>query len=110
MIFLIVFIFQFASSYSFIHNIIKCILQVIVYYHKYVSVSFEVRVGIEPIVYTSPVHALDLILDMINPFQRTNIETVHNNLTFQLFPIFLNMVMLNHNDYHVNIFQEFIKV
>ena len=56
-------------------------------------------------------HALNLYyLDVINSLKRTNIETIKDYLTLQLIPILLDMIVLNHDDNHVNICEELIKV
>ena len=49
-------------------------------------------------------------LNMICTLQRTNIETVKDNFTLQLIPILLNVVVLNHDDYHVNLVEELVEV
>ena len=50
------------------------------------------------------------ILNMIYSLQRTNIETIKNNLALQFIPILLDMVVLNHNNNHIEILQELVKV
>lgn len=47
---------------------------------------------------------------MINPLQRTNVETVEDDLAFQFVPVLLDMVVLHHNNHHVYIIKELIKV
>ena len=40
----------------------------------------------------------------------TNVMTVEDNLALQLVPILFDMVMLNHNDYHIHLIQELVEV
>lgn len=47
---------------------------------------------------------------MIHTFQRANIVAVENNLAFQLVPILLDVVMLHHNDDHINFAKELVKI
>ena len=48
-------------------------------------------------------HSSVEISNMIYSFKRTDIEAVKNNLPLQLIPILLDMIVLNHNDYHIEI-------
>ena len=47
---------------------------------------------------------------MINTLQRTDIEAIKDYLTFELVPVLFDVVVLNHDDYHINISEELIKV
>ena len=47
---------------------------------------------------------------MIHPLQRTNIVTVKDDLTLQLVPILLDMVVLDHDDHHVHFIKEAVEV
>lgn len=47
---------------------------------------------------------------MIRSFKRTDVEAVHYDLAFQLVPVLLDVVVLHHDDDHVDVFQELIKV
>ena len=48
--------------------------------------------------------------DMIYPLQRTDVETVENHLAFQPVPVLLDVVVLHHDDHHVDVLQELIEV
>jgi hypothetical protein len=47
---------------------------------------------------------------MVHAFKRANIVAIEHNFAFQLVPILLDVIMFYHNDYHVNLFEELIKV
>ena len=47
---------------------------------------------------------------MINTLKRTDIEAVENNLAFQLIPILLDVIMFHHDNNHIHIVDELIKV
>ena len=47
---------------------------------------------------------------MIHTLQRADVEAVQDDLTFQFVPVLLNMVVLNHDDYHINIVDELVEV
>lgn len=49
-------------------------------------------------------------LNMIRSFKRTDVEAVHYDLAFQLVPVLLDVVVLHHDDDHVDVFQELIEV
>ena len=57
-----------------------------------------------------PVHALNLYLNMIYSFKRTDVKAIEDYLALQLVPILFDMIVLNHDDYHVNICKELIEV
>ena len=40
---------------------------------------------------------------MIYPLYRTDIEAVEDDFAFQFVPVLLDMVVLNHNDYHIDV-------
>ena len=46
---------------------------------------------------------------MINTFQRTNIATIKDDLTLELFSILLDVNMLNKNYDHIHIIQKIIE-
>ena len=46
---------------------------------------------------------------MIYTLKRTDIETIEHNLAFQFIPVLLNMIVLNHDYYHIYICKELIK-
>lgn len=50
------------------------------------------------------------VLNVINTLQRTNIKAIEDDLAFELVPILLDMVVLNHDDYHIYIVDELIEV
>ena len=50
------------------------------------------------------------LLNVIYSLQRTNIEAIKDYLALELVPILFDMVVLNHDDYHVNICKELIEV
>ena len=47
---------------------------------------------------------------MIHTLQRANIMAVQNDLAFQLVPILLDVVVLDHDDHHVNLVEELVEV
>ena len=47
---------------------------------------------------------------MIRSFKRTDVEAVHYDLAFQLVPVLLDVVVLHHDDDHVDVFQELVEV
>lgn len=47
---------------------------------------------------------------MIDTFKRANIEAVENDFAFQLVPILFDVVVLHHDDYHINIVDELVEV
>lgn len=53
-------------------------------------------------------HAL-IHLDVIYTLKRTDVKTVENNLTLEFVPVLLDMVVLNHDDYHIHVSKEFIE-
>ena len=50
------------------------------------------------------------ILDMINPFQWADIVAVEDDLPLEFVPIALDLVVLDHDYYKVDVVQECIKV
>ena len=47
---------------------------------------------------------------MIHPLQRTNVEAVKDNLAFEFVPVLLNVVVLDHNDNHIDLGEELVEV
>lgn len=47
---------------------------------------------------------------MICSLQRTDVEAVEDDLALQFVPILLDLVVLDHDDYHVNIVEELVEV
>lgn len=47
---------------------------------------------------------------MIHSLQRTDIEAVEDYLALQLVPILLDVIVLDHDDNHINIGEELVKV
>ena len=49
-------------------------------------------------------------LYMIHSLQRADIEAVEDDLSFQLVPALLDMVVLHHDNHHVHIVEELIEI
>lgn len=47
---------------------------------------------------------------MINSLKWTNIETIQYHLTLEPIPVVLDVIVLNHQYYHINILQELIEI
>ena len=39
----------------------------------------------------------------------TNVVTIQNNLTLQLVPILLDVIVLHHNDHHIHLAEELVE-
>lgn len=48
--------------------------------------------------------------DVIGMFQGADVEAVKDNFAFEFIPILLDVVMLDHDDNHVNVAEELIKI
>ena len=47
---------------------------------------------------------------MVHSLQWANVVAIENNLAFQFVPVLFDVVVLHHDNYHVNFIQELIKV
>ena len=49
-------------------------------------------------------------LDMINAFERANIVAIEDDLALEPVPVLLDLIVLNHNDYHIDIGEELVEI
>ena len=47
---------------------------------------------------------------MVHSIQRADVMAVENDLVFQLVPVLLDMVVLDHDDYHLYFIEELVEV
>ena len=47
---------------------------------------------------------------MINTLYWADVVAIKYNLAFELIPVLLNMVVLDHNDHQIYLFQELVKI
>ena len=47
---------------------------------------------------------------MINPLKRADIMAIKDDLPLQFVPILLNMVVLHHDDHHIHLVEELVKI
>ena len=51
-----------------------------------------------------------IILYVIYTLQRANVLAVENHFAFQFVPILLDVVVFHHDDHHIHLIQELVKV
>ena len=47
---------------------------------------------------------------MINTFERTDVMAVEDDLALEFVPVLLDLIVLNHNDYHIEIGEELVEI
>ena len=47
---------------------------------------------------------------MINPFQRTDVVTIKDDFALKFVPVLLNLVMLHHDDDHIDVGEELVEI